>query len=64
MLEPSGLDSGDGKRPNGITVYPYSRGRCFIMDVACVNTFAFSNLIRAAIATGSVAVAAEVRKIA
>ena len=62
MLEPSGLDSGDGKRPDGITVYPYSRGRCLIWDATCVNTFASSNLIRAALAAGSDA--AEVRKIA
>ena len=61
MLEPSGLDRGDGKRPDGITVYPYSRGRCLIWDATCVNTFASSNLIRAALAAGSVA---EVRKIA
>ena len=26
MLEPSGLDRGDGKRPDGIAVYPYSSG--------------------------------------
>ena len=64
MLEPSGLDRGDGKRPDGITVYPYSRGRCLIWDATCVNTFASSNLIRAALAAGSVADAAEVRKIA
>ena len=64
MLEPSGLDRGYGKRPDGITVYPYSRGRCHIWDVTCVNTFASSNLIRAALAAGSVAGAAEVRKIA
>ena len=64
MLEPSGLDRGDGKRPDGITVYPYSRGRCLIWDATCVNTFASSNLIQAALAAGSVADAAEVRKIA
>ena len=64
MLEPSGLDRGDGKRPDGITVYPYSRGRCLIWDATCVNTFASSNLIRAALAAGSVADGAEVRKIA
>ena len=64
MLEPSGLDCGDGKRPDGITVYPYSRGRCLIWDPTCVNTFASSNLIRAALEAGSVADAAEVRKIA
>ena len=64
MLEPSGLDRGDGKRPDEITVYPNSRGRCLIWDATCVNTFASSNLIRAALAAGSVADAAEVRKIA
>ena len=63
MLEPSGLDRGDGKRPDGITVYPYSRGRCLIWDATCVNTFASSNIIRAALAAGFVADAAEVRKI-
>ena len=64
MLEPYGLDSGDEKRPDGITVFPYSRGRCLIWDATCVNTFASSNLIRAALAAGSVADAAEIRKIA
>ena len=64
MLEPSGLDRGDGKRPDGITVYPYSRDRCLIWDATCVNTFSSSNLIRAALAAGYVADAAEVRKIA
>ena len=64
MLEPSGLDRGDGKRPDGTTVYPYSRGRCPILDASCVNAFASSNMIRAALAAGSVADAAEVRKIA
>ena len=54
MLEPSGLERGHGKRPDGITVYPYSRGRCLIWDAMCVNTFASSNLIRAALAAGSV----------
>ena len=58
MLEPSGLDRSDGKRPDGITVY--SRGRCLICDATCAS----SNLIRAALAAGSVADAAEVRKIA
>ena len=64
MLEPPGIDRGDGKRPDGITVYPYSRGRCLIWDATCVNTFASLNLIRAALAAGSVADTAEVRKIA
>ena len=64
ILEPSGLDRGDGKRQDGITVYPYSRGRCLISDATCVNTFSSSNIILAALAAGSVADAIEVRKIA
>ena len=58
MLKPSGLDRCGGKRPDEITRYPYSRGRCHIWDNTCVNTFASSKLIRSALA------AAEVRKIA
>ena len=64
MLEQSDLDRGDGKRPDGITVYPYSRGRCLIWDTTCVNTFASSSLMRAALAAGSVGDASEVWKIA
>ena len=64
MLEPCGFDRGEGKRPGGITVYPYSRGRCLIWDATCVNTFASSNVIRAVLAAGSVPDASEVRKIA
>ena len=64
MLEPSVLDSGDGKRPDGITVHPYSRGRCLILDATCVITVASSKLIRTALAARSVVDAAEVRKIA
>ena len=64
MHEPSGLDRGDGKRPDGITVYPYSRDRCLIWEARCFNTFASSSLIRAALAPGYVADVADVRKIA
>ena len=28
--EPVGLDRGDGRRPNGITVFPYCRGKSFL----------------------------------
>ena len=45
-LEPSGLDCGDGKRPSGMTEYPYSLGRCLILDAVCVITFASSNRAR------------------
>ena len=44
-------------------MYHYSCGRCLIWDATCVNTFASSDLIRAALATVSVDDAADVRKI-
>ena len=30
VLEPVGLDSVDGMRPDGMTVFPFSRGKCLI----------------------------------
>ena len=58
MLELSGFDRGDGKRPDGISVHPYSRGRCLIWDATYVSTFTPLSLTRAALAAGSVADAA------
>ena len=62
MFELSDLDRGYGKRPHGITAYPYSRGRCLIWDATCVITYVSTNQIRAAFAGESVADAAEVEK--
>ena len=64
MLEQLGLDRGDGKRSDGITVYPYSRGYFLIWVATCVSTFASSNLTQDALSAGSVADTADVRKIA
>ena len=30
QLEPTGLDRGDGKRPCGLTVFPFESGKCLI----------------------------------
>ena len=62
QLEPAGLDRGDGKRPDGITIFPYTRGRCLVWDATCVDTFGPSHLTRSAIAAGSAASEAESRK--
>ena len=39
VLEPVGLDGGDGKRPDGMTVFPFSRGKCLIWDCTSVDSF-------------------------
>ena len=61
-LEPVGLDRGDGRRPDGVTVYPYNQGKCLVWDATCVDTFCASALINAAITPGSAAASAEDRK--
>ena len=39
-LEPPGLLRGDGKRPDGATHIPWSRGRCLLWDFTCPDTLA------------------------
>ena len=62
ILEPVGLDRGDGRRPDGLTVFPFNEGRCLIWDATCVDTFSSSALIDSATEPGAAARAAEERK--
>ena len=39
VLETVGLDRVGGKRPDGMTVLPFSRGECLIWDCTCVDSF-------------------------
>jgi len=61
-LEPTGMDRGDGRRPDGITVYPFKNGKSLVWDCTCVDTFAESHLAGSAMAAGSAAGGAEVLK--
>ena len=62
VLEPPGSDRGDGSRPDGITVFPFSRGRSLVWDCTSVDTFAGVHLNRSAVEAGAAAGAAEERK--
>ena len=61
-LEPIGIYRSDGKRPDGITVVPWKRGRVLLWDATCPDTFAPSYLADATGEAGDVAAAAERRK--
>ena len=63
VLEPTGLDRGDGKRPDGLTTFPFKGGKCLAWDATCTDTFADSSLAKSAIKPGSAARAAEDRKV-
>lgn len=62
VLEPVGVDRGDGKRPDGISVFPFSNGKCLCWDATCSDTFADTHIYSSAVSAGSAAREAEVRK--
>ncbi len=62
ILEPRGLDRGDGRRPDGITIYPFRQGKMLAWDATCVNTFSSTHLIECAANAGAAASSAEARK--
>ena len=45
VLEPFGLNRGDGKRPDGMTVFPFSMGKCRVWHSTCVDSFSPSALL-------------------
>ena len=61
-LEPLGLDRGDGKRPDGLTVFPFTEGKCLTWDATCTDTFCKTAINEAAINPGAAATKAEQRK--
>ena len=61
-LEPSGLSRSDGKRPDGLTLVPWERGRPIIWDVTVPDTMAPSYQSAAVSQSGSVAAQAEAKK--
>ena len=62
-LEPAGLLRSDGKRPDGITLCPWERGRCLIWDGTVVDTFAQSYVLHCALEAGKAAETAEALKL-
>jgi hypothetical protein len=61
--EVSGLNRDDGKRPDGVTLAPFARGRPLVWDVTVSDIFAPTNLNTACQKAGATADAAELFKI-
>ena len=62
LLEPVGLDRGDGKRPDGITVFPFQNGRSMIWDATPSDTFSADNVTLSPSRPVTIAIRAEDRK--
>ena len=58
-LEPSGFYRSDGKRPDGASVVPWTRGKILVWEATCVDTLAPSHRVLAAREAGAVADDAE-----
>ena len=63
IREPIGLSRSNGKRPDGVTVVPWRRGRNLAWDVTCADTFAASHLQGTSVGAGAAATVAETNKI-
>ena len=61
-LEPVGLDMSTGKRPDGATTLPYSRGRAMAWNATIFHTCASTYLSSCAQTAGAAASLAEARK--
>lgn len=59
VLEPTGILRNDGKRPDGMSLIPWSMGRVLVWDATCVDTLAPSHLHRTSLRAAAAAEAAE-----
>jgi len=60
--EPHLLCTGSGKRPDGVTQVPWSRGRCLAWYATCPDTFAVPHVLASSTRAGSAAATAEAMK--
>ena len=60
--EPAGLFRGDGKRPDGLILFPWQIGRSLTWDVAVVDTLANSHTPTTSVTPCGAAEAASTRK--
>ena len=62
ILEPTGTSRNDGKRPDGMTLFPLKNGKAMVWDATCVDPLAKSNLNLSALRPGSASAHAEKQK--
>lgn len=62
LLEPPGCSRPDGKKPDGLTLIPWAKGKSLLWDYTCADTFAPSYLNHTAKEVGWAAKNAEDKK--
>jgi hypothetical protein len=61
-LEPVGLCTSSGKRPDGVALSPWARGLPLAWDFTCPDTLAPSHILKSSMAAGGAASSAEAAK--
>lgn len=64
ILEPNGCSRTDGKRPDGMTLMPWSNGKPLLWDFTCTDTFALSIINKTSNTSGAAAKIAAEKKVA
>ena len=62
ILEPASLSRSDGKRPDGLSIVPWTRERSLVLDFTCPDTLALSHLNRAVLEPSAVANESEEKR--
>ncbi|XP_055347966.1 uncharacterized protein LOC129595079 [Paramacrobiotus metropolitanus] len=62
-LEPPGIFLANGKRPDGVTLVPWERGKMLTWDATCVCTVALSHIAATSKQAGAAAARAEQDKV-
>ena len=63
IREPPGLSRHDGKRPDGLTLLPWTQGKSIVWDYTCCDTLASSHVPSTAQEAGKAAQQAEKKKL-
>ena len=62
LLEPPGCSRPDGKKPDGLSLIPWAKGKSLLWDYTCADTFALSYINKTAKEVGWAAKHAEEKK--
>ena len=63
IREPPGLSRKDGKRPDGLTLLPWTQGKSLVWDFTCSDTLAPSHIEQNSTEAGKSALPAEKKKL-